>query len=163
MIKLDKAIKGRGVWIVVLAILGAALLVFPGVWNVKEKKESDADPAVLYSEALEEKLERLCCGINGVRSAKVLVTLDGGSEYVYAENSERRQSSDSFATVKDYLIVEGKNGSAPVAVSEIYPKIRGVAIVCTGGDEPVMREKIVSLVSAALGISSNRISVAGGG
>jgi stage III sporulation protein AG len=163
MIKHISALKGKRAWIILLAVVGAVLLVLPGIWNDSEDGDTDSDTAILYSEALEEKLERLCCSIDGVSFARVLVTLDGGSEYVYAENTESRKSSDSTNTARDYLIIEGKSGSSPVVISEIYPKIRGVAIVCTGGDEPVMREKIVSLVSAALGISSNRISVAGGG
>ena len=39
-----------------------------------------------YTESLEERIETLCCQVAGVKEAHVLLTLEGGSEYVYAEN-----------------------------------------------------------------------------
>ena len=44
----------------------------------------------------------------------------------------------------------------------IIPQVRGVAIVCDGGNSATVRKTLTELVSAALGISTARISVAGG-
>ena len=41
----------------------------------------------------------------------------------------------------------------------IYPSIRGVAISCTNGDNDEVKNRINKLVSAYLGIPSNRIEI----
>ena len=45
-------------------------------------------------------------------------------------------------------------------IKEIYPEIRGIAVVCDGGNNPVIKEQLVSILSALFGINTNRISVA---
>ena len=52
-------------------------------------------------------------------------------------------------------------GDKTVLINEIYPQIRGVAIVCTNGDNVQIQKKVTELISASLGISSGRITVAG--
>jgi stage III sporulation protein AG len=42
------------------------------------------------------------------------------------------------------------------------PEIRGVAIVCIGGDNELIAQKIENTVTAALNITSQRVSIAGG-
>ncbi len=39
------------------------------------------------------------------------------------------------------------------------PRVRGVAVVCSGADNPDTRLKIVMLVSSALGVTSDKIFV----
>lgn len=102
---------------------------------------------------MEERIESLCCQISGVKEAHVLLTMDGSSEYIYAENE-----ADA---ARDYVIIEGDGSDSPVHIQEIYPKIRGVAVVCTKGGDSEMQRTITELLSAALGIPSSRIRVAG--
>ena len=90
-----------------------------------------------------------------IEPCSVLVTRDSGSEYVYAANTEESEGSGT----REYLIVSGENGGEPVRVTEICPKVRGVAVVCTNGDRADVKEKITTLLSAALGIPTNRIRV----
>ena len=42
------------------------------------------------------------------------------------------------------------------------PEVRGVAIVCEGGDDEQINEKIKNAVTAALNITSKRVYIAGG-
>ena len=39
--------------------------------------------------------------------------------------------------------------------------MRGVAVVCEGGDNPQVAERIINAVCAVLGIKASRVSVAG--
>ena len=41
-------------------------------------------------------------------------------------------------------------------------EIRGVAVVCRGGDDELINEKIKNAVTAALNITSKRVYIAGG-
>ena len=147
-------------WPVGAAILGVLLILLPrllpsGETQGTERGES-VDP-VYYSEMLEEKIQRLILRLDGIDEAAVLLTLDGTGEYVYAQNTS---VSDQGRT-GDYLVIRENGNDKTVLVSEIYPRIRGVAVVCTGGDTVQVQKKITELLSAALGISSGRITVSG--
>lgn len=39
-------------------------------------------------------------------------------------------------------------------------RISGACVVCDGGDDPVIREKLISLVSVACGVGTNKIYIA---
>ena len=86
-----------------------------------------------YAGYLEERVRELCLSIDGVKEAEVFLTLD------------EAVSAGMF----------GEGASSP------YPAVRGVAVVCTGGERPRVRQTVTMLLCAALGISSNRVSVAG--
>ncbi len=144
------------------AVLGILLLLFGGLFPAKEKgsaakREDGYYDVRFYTEMLEEKIASLCTSIAGVREATVFLTLDCGTEYVYAQN-EQQSGADNVRT--DYLILNRENEEGAVLLMEVYPQIRGVAVVCTGGDSAALQQTIVSLLSASLGIPSNHIQVA---
>ncbi len=132
-----------------LALLAVFLLLIPK----GDKEERGALTSVLLSDELEEKIENLCRSIDGVGYAKALVTLDTSEEYVYAEDSERKGDYLKITTVSP--------DDGGIGLYVISPRVRGVGIVCTDGDRPVMKKTVVELISAALGIDSSKISVAG--
>lgn len=146
--------------IAALVLVGVLLILFPT--DREESKSETADNLVTvstYTEKLEEKIQSLCTAVDGVGGVRVLVTLDCGSEFVYADNRTEDVDDAGSSYTSDYLIIEDKNGTSPVTVTEIYPKIRGVAVVCDGGDAPTVKTKLTKLLAAALGISTSRISV----
>lgn len=135
------------------AALGLILIVFGGAagGGSKTKKEEYTDVGY-YTSYLEDRIEELCESVEGINGATVLLTLDSSTEYVYGTDANA-----------DFLIVKDSDGEHAIKLCEIYPRIRGVAVVCTGGDSAAVREKVVKLLSASLGIPSNKIEVAGGG
>ena len=96
---------------------------------------------------LEEKLENFILNIEGIKNVNVIITLDTSGGEIYTKNS----SSLNFSSIT--------NNASPVYVGEIYPSVRGVAIACTNGSSDETKNKITKLVSAYLGISSNRIEI----
>lgn len=125
-----------------LVILGV-LFITIGSFDFPNKK--DASPT-LYTQALEEKIENFLKNVDGISEAKVILTLDTSNENVYAQNSSGL----------DYILTtDGK----PISITEIYPTVRGVAIACTGGDRDDIKIKVTELISAYLGITSNRIKI----
>ena len=153
----------------IIALLGAAagiLLILFGGSLTKTGGNGSGNPGAedhyfevsFYTDTLEKKIETLCMSVSGISEAQVLLTLDCGTEYVYAQNG---QQSESGSTSTDYLILNRGEDSEPVMLVEIYPKIRGIAVVCTGGDDGTVQQTVVDLLSAAFGISTNRIKVAG--
>ncbi len=161
MKKLIETLKNKKkILILVLPVLiGVLLILFPSQREKTGTNTSDITSVTSYTEKLEDRIRKLCLAVEGVESASVLVTLESGSEYVYADNVTEESGVDSGRYTSDYLIIEKDSGTSPVLVTEIYPKIRGVAVVCNGGDEPKLQKKLTEMLSAALGISSGRIKV----
>ncbi len=141
-------------------VLGVLFLVMGTVLPGRKKQDFSGETYTVqyYTEALETRIAALCTSISGIREATVLLTLENGSEYVYARNGDSQSSGD---TSWDYMILASGEGEEAVLMTEIYPKVRGVAVVCTGGDSPAVQQTVTELLSASLGIASHRIKVAG--
>lgn len=151
----------KRLWVLVLPLLiGGILLLFPARDDEAEDTVgADLATVISYTEKLEERIRQLCLAVEGVERASVLVTLESGSEFIYADNVTEESGADFGKYTSDYLIIDNGSGTSPVLVSEIYPRIRGVAVVCDGGDEPTLQKKLTEMLSAALGISSGRIKI----
>jgi stage III sporulation protein AG len=133
LMKNEKAVKAivfGGFALIILLFLSD---IFSGSTQPKVSVETDFGE---YERQIEHKLHTAISAINGVNPEvlTVVVTLDSLCETVYAER-----------------------GSGVKTV--ITPRVRGVAIICEGGENIVVKQKIVELVSRLLGISSTRISV----
>jgi len=136
--------------VILLAAVGTFLLLFSG-FGGKEVPEKNYTDVSFYTEYLEERITRLCTSVEGIEEASVFLTMDCSSEYIYSEDG-----------ASDFLILSGSDGEEAVLLQEIYPRVRGVAVVCTGGDLPRIRETLTELLSAALDLPSHRIRIAGG-
>ena len=144
--------------------LGVALLVFGGIFSGDGKKsEADIaqsvtvyDDADAYAAMLEQRVSEICSGVYGAGEARVFVSLKGGYRTVYAVDAQ-----SSGTGYRSEIVMSG-SGSDKKAVVSAYenPEIAGVGIVCDGGGKAEVREEIISLVSAALNISTNKIFVA---
>jgi len=149
----------RGKWIAAVSMALGILILLLGNLLPEEHTEPEETYSVqYYTEMLENRIQNLCTSVYGVTEATVLLTLENGSEYVYAQNTE---ANTAGSKTWDYVIVSRGEGEEAVLVTEIYPSVRGVAVVCTGGDSAGVQQVITELLSASLGISSNRIRVAG--
>ena len=143
-------------WIPLAGLVCGILLLLMGNMNLSgNKREEEANMVRYYTEALERRIESLCTSVAGIQEAEVLLTLENDREYVYAQNSTTEGST------LEYVILSRSNEEEAVLLTEICPRVRGVAVVCTGGDSSAVKQTIVSLLSASLGISSHRIHVAG--
>jgi hypothetical protein len=137
LLKNEKAIKAIVVGGLALAVLLFLSSAFTSDGESSRNASSEIDSvaaAEIEEQRLELKLERAISAIGGVGELTIVVTLESLPETVYAER-----------------------GSGVRTV--IAPRVRGVAIVAEGADNPVVREQIVELTSRLLGINSTRISV----
>lgn len=143
--------------IIMLAAVGVLLLVLGSHQSKKDQTTipySDGDIAS-YAESLEERIVSLCEEVAGVSDVSVLLTLDGSSERVYAENSTNGGES--------YVIISVGGEERTVLVREIYASVRGIAVVCRGGENISVQRTLTELLSCALGVPISKISVAGAG
>lgn len=154
--------------IIVAAGIAVILLLFLSTLTPQtEQSLSPAEDTAAIERQLEQRLEQLLSGINGVTAPDVMVTLDSTSERVYARDS-RNGSSETLGegssslsgdSESSVVLVGSGSGKSALEQSTILPKVRGVAVVCGGAEDPSIKEKVVNTVSGVLNISSSRIYV----
>ena len=148
---------------VVVGVLGMLLVLLselPISESGKDKKDN-VSQSEFYSDDLERETEKLISQIEGAGKVSVMLTYEATEETVWAkEVNEKNEGENSTDVEEKYIIVDTSQGESGLAIKIIYPKIRGVAVVCSGGDDPIVNSRIKSLVSALFDIGSNRISIA---
>lgn len=124
--------------IIALGIAGIVLIFLSSLWDGgggdKQDGLQSSESAESYGDNLERELTDIVSKISGVGRCEILLTMENSVEYVYLSNGDTKTKS-------------------------IEPTVRGVAVVCDGGDDPVTKEKIIDVVTKALNISSSRVSV----
>ncbi len=156
--------------IALFVILGflAILLIFISEldFNNQEQKNFESTNTFSrneYCDYLESKVTEIIESIEGAGKTKVMITLSETTEYVYATNGKttKKNSTDNsdLTSENNYVIIEKNNDDTGLLIKTIEPKIRGVAIVCEGGDNTNVQNQIYSAVSAVLNINMSRISI----
>ncbi|MEG2036556.1 MAG: hypothetical protein RRZ93_01060, partial [Ruthenibacterium sp.] len=104
----------------------------------------------------------------GAGKATVMITLDTSGETVYARNEKSNTETQSgeagvqnrkSSFESDYPIIDTGSSDAPIVEAQLLPEIKGVAVVCEGGDDITVISRVTELVSVVLGLSTNRICV----
>ena len=134
--------------VVSLMALGVALILISSLkGKISAKNDSEISESE-YEKALEEKLEKFLLSVEGIHNVNVIITLDTSREKVYED------SSSSLSILGNGSQQEDKGASL-----EIYPYVRGVAVSCTNGENDYVKNKLTRLISAYLGIPTNRIEI----
>ena len=151
--------------IAVIGFVSIALIFISELdFNSKEEIEGTEEMSTYeYCTYLENKMIEIIESINGAGKTKVMITLSETTEYIYATNDkDTRKSSDNNNDTtfeNDYVIIEKDNNDTGLLIKTIEPKVRGVAIVCEGGNNSTVQNQIYSAISAVLNISTSRISI----
>ncbi len=122
----------------VLTAVVKALILFLSIGGLKSGgTEAAARPyedRSAYEAELEKRLTDILSEIEGIGELRVMVTLDTSEQTEYGKNE------DMLISVK-------------------MPQVRGVIVVCGGGDSVVVREKVVRAVTSVFAVSSTRVGV----
>ena len=148
-------------WLTACGVIGIGLLILPSISPQTVSRESVQDSvqdAKTIQSEIEQRLADAVERIDGAGKAFVLVSLsDTGTESFLLE-TDTDESSESRRVSENAVIASG----SAVHVASSPPKVSGVAIVCEGGGDPKVEEKIDALIRALYGLSSTRISVSEG-
>lgn len=155
-LKTDK----KAMVILLLGITGMLMILFSEPSNNRYEQKSVPAESVYNQNAIENDLTKLIESIQGAGETEVMITYESAEENVYATNEDVKSGENDTDIKKEYLIIETDSGETGLKIKLIYPKVRGVAVICKGGGDPIVEEKIYSLISALFDISTNKISVA---
>lgn len=143
---------GRGRYL----LIGAGLLIGILLLVVGNFDTESADKAVVvqtfsaeeYCEMLEKRLAALLSSVDGAGEVRVMVSLEGGYQSVYEKDGE------------GVCVTVGSGSSeSAILVSQGSPAIGGVGVVCRGAKSERVKNEIVALISATLGIGTHKIYV----
>ncbi len=147
-----------------IGVLAGIILIFIG--NGEKKAEKSTMPDLSgqieitneYIKNLEMRVSQILSKMDGISDVSVIITADSCAETVYAQNG--RYDGGSL-TEKEYVIIDRGDSDEPIVIKLVYPKIRGVAVVCYGGSNPINQEKISKLLSSLFDIAQNQVYVSG--
>ena len=116
-------------------IVGVAAVLLIGIFSMidfsPDNREKESRE---YAERTEERLLEIVTSISGAGNAKIFLTMDNSGENVYLKNTDTKTVS-------------------------IEPKVRGVVVVCEGGDDPMTVSRVLEAVTKALNISSDKVCI----
>ena len=151
--------------VVILGAAGMVLILLSEVFSGGSTDSGNADNTLTadsnaaFSDDTEERLKKTLERIEGVGKAEVMITFGGTSEYVYAKEEKTRSGEKDKSTEDEYVLI-GSGGDKQALLRKILsPEIKGVAVVCEGGDSNIVKERIYSTVSALLGLTADKIYV----
>lgn len=146
-----------------LFVIGLLLVLF----SQEDKKEEETVSSELefdeerYEEMLEKRLKTIIEKMDGVGEVSVMVTLEGSALYTYAIDTTQDISPDGDSKKESTVVLSTTESSNKQAVISGYtlPKVKGASVVCSNTLSATQRSNVISVVSAALGISSAKICV----
>ena len=139
-------------------VLLLAASAFPGEKESLPPADETGFDRERYAAQTEERLEALIGRLQGAGETMVMITLEEGENYVYVTDEKTEEAPSGYQT--EHVIYNTGNGSAPLLKTTYMPVIRGVVVLCQGGEDPAVAGKITEMVSALLDVGTNRISVA---
>lgn len=143
-------------FIIFVGFVGMILILFSPNSEKADVDNNNSDHVNFNSDIIQSDVELMIESIKGAGKTKVYITYESDSEYVYAMNVDEKSNGSDLHYKSEYIITDDETG---LILKVIYPKVRGVAIICEGGDDPFVKEKIYSVISALFDISINKISV----
>lgn len=169
---LGKLLTGRNLKIVILIVVGIiAMMIVLSLNETKDKNISVSSDSVYdykntleYCAEIENKLESVLSNIKGAGQVRVMVTVDGSPEIVYAKDEDEKTSSNSSGTTTSSssaspIIITVNGNSNALILTENLPKVKGVIVVSTGANDVGIKLDILNAVSMLLGISIDNVSV----
>jgi len=158
-------------FIILIVVVGILLLMIPSKTEVQPASNAAMDAADMeFSvEAFEKKLEDAFSKIDGVGKVKVILTLNAGTESVFAVEQKKSVSQSQNAQGSDdvnqndeskiTIISEGGGGQSPVTVKRVYPEFKGAVIICEGADNARVRLNLSEAVCCLTGITYENITI----
>ena len=149
----------------ILLWLGVAGIFLIGVSELWPARNEQTETAVTLTagqveQALEERITTLLRQVEGVGGCRVMVTLESDTQSVYAADTVSATGADGAVSLSEqYLTVDTATGPVGLLITRIQPTVKGVAVVCDGGGNTAVQQRVIQVVSTAFHISERRVCV----
>lgn len=175
----EKKLK-RSDWLI-LILAGILILIIALPTDTKEKEQAEEAKENISKEnntmeaskdEIERKLEDILEKIDGAGDVKVMITYqDSGTQVVekdknISENSlEESDSTGGVRSTKEQQLQESTvyeeadAGNTPFVSKELLPKVEGILIVASGGDNQKVKQNISEAVLALFQVEAHRIKI----
>ena len=133
--------------------------------SIKENRvdASTYTTSLQYINKIESKLNEVIANIKGAGSVKVMISISSSPELSVLENVEEKvvstQSGTTTTTTTEPIIVNINGKEEPLILKETLPTINGVIVVSSGASDIKVKLDIITAVSTALDINSNKVEV----
>lgn len=158
-----------------IGIVGIIMIALSGLIKPKSEiksspKESDECEVIAeYTRRYEERVKEIVDSIEGAGESKVMITLESGVEYIYAKEEKQKNDitdrngdvvDEKNSSEKTTILIEDENGRKKALVKTVKePSVKGVVVVCEGGDDIEVKLRVTEAVKTALGVGSNSVCV----
>lgn len=166
----------RNYIIILLGIVIILSIAFSNCSSEEKNETKDTNAKVFnydeYSLLLEEKIEKIVENIEGAGKCSVMITLEKTEEYVFfteekiSTNTEEetgqdkvKQTIESDKEIKAGVVENRNNGNEVLITTTIMPQVGGVVVICEGGGNVLVQERVTNAVATALNISYNKVFV----
>lgn len=175
----EKKLK-RSDWLI-LVLAGILILIIALPTDTKEKKQAEEAKENISKEnntmeasknEIERKLEDILEKIDGAGDVKVMITYqDSGTQVVEKDKNTSENSleeSDRTGGVRNTkeqqlqestVYEEADAGNTPFVSKELLPKVEGILIVASGGDNQKVKQNISEAVLALFQVEAHRIKI----
>lgn len=175
----EKKLK-RSDWLI-LVLAGILILIIALPTDTKGKKQAEEAKENISKEnntmeaskdEIEQKLEDILEKIDGAGEVKVMITYqDSGTQVVEKDKNTSANSleeSDSTGGVRNTkeqqlqestVYEEADAGNTPFVSKELLPKVEGILIVASGGDNQKVKQNISEAVLALFQVEAHRIKI----
>lgn len=159
----DKRVK----FILIIGLLGIVFIFMSQFFVSDTKAETDKTPKEIsledYKENLEFSLQKFISKIDGVGKSEVFITLIGSGETSFLKENKndinKSDTSSSQSVSESYVLTDGKDGKTTVVKSRTNPEIKGVLVICDGGDSIKIKAEVLDAVTTAFNLSSSRVYI----
>lgn len=167
-------------WLI-LVLAGILILIIALPTDTKGKKQAEEAKENISKEnntmeaskdEIEQKLEDILEKIDGAGEVKVMITYqDSGTQVVEKDKNTSANSveeSDSTGGVRSTkeqqlqestVYEEADAGNTPFVSKELLPKVEGILIVASGGDNQKVKQNISEAVLALFQVEAHRIKI----
>lgn len=175
----EKKLK-RSDWLI-LVLAGILILIIALPTDTKGKKQAEEAKENISKEnntmeaskdEIEQKLEDILEKIDGAGEVKVMITYqDSGTQVVEKDKNTSANSveeSDSTGGVRSTkeqqlqestVYEEADAGNTPFVSKKLLPKVEGILIVASGGDNQKVKQNISEAVLALFQVEAHRIKI----
>ena len=150
-----KKLKFEVILIIILAVILIGVLIFSNGFSVSKLFNNSTTVNSSYQQNLETQLESLISNLDGAGKVKVMVTFLGSESEVLAKNVESIEENGVIKTVETIITVSGK----PYVTKTENPEIKGVIIICEGGENLTVKMNITEIITTALNVSADKIRI----